>query len=91
MNIGYGKDYKMIDVSRKIIAHYGSNLEPRFVPQYEGDFARTLCDNELARRALGWRPEVRFEDGLELFLNWFDKNRLPTAGEKSRVATQIPK
>jgi UDP-glucose 4-epimerase len=91
LNIGYGKDYKMIDVARRIIAHYGGDFEPRFVAQYEGDFSRTLCDNELARRTLGWRPQVKFEDGLESFLKWYDENCLPTRGEKSPLASQVPK
>ena len=75
LNIGYGKDYKVIDIARKIIAHYGGGFEPRFVKQYSGDFSRTLCDNELARRTLGWRPQVSFDEGLALFLDWFDKKQ----------------
>jgi UDP-glucose 4-epimerase len=88
LNIGYGKDYKVIDIARKIIAHYGGGFEPRFVKQYSGDFSRTLCDNELARRTLGWRPQVSFDDGLALFLNWFDEKQMgrgppPPQGEPS--------
>lgn len=88
LNIGYGKDFKMIDVARKILAHYGARYEPRFVKQYSGDFSRTLCDNELARRTLGWRPEMKFEDGLALFLDWFDESRLSFAAERSPVPSQ---
>jgi UDP-glucose 4-epimerase len=75
LNIGYGRDFKMIDVARKIIEHYKGEFEPRFVDQYEGDFPKTLCDNERARRALGWRPVVSFEDGLANFLRWFDERQ----------------
>jgi len=77
LNIGFGKDYKMIDVARKIIGHYGGEYEPRFATQYEGDFPRTLCDNGLARMRLGWRPAVPFDEGLSLFLDWFDERRVP--------------
>jgi len=83
LNIGYGKDFKIIDVARKVIAHYGGRLEPQFVKQYQGDFSRTLCDNELARRTLGWRPEIAFDDGLARFLEWFDTNRLPLLERES--------
>jgi UDP-glucose 4-epimerase len=75
LNIGYGRDFKMVDVAKKILEHYGDGFEPRFVQQYEGDFPKTICGNELARRTLGWRPSVKFEDGLSLFLEWFDANR----------------
>lgn len=77
LNIGYGKDVKILDVARKITDHYGLQGGPRFAKQYQGDFPRTLCDNGLARRSLGWRPEVQFDEGLNLFLEWFDANRLP--------------
>jgi len=89
LNIGYGKDFKMIDVARRIIGHYGGEYEPKFVQQYSGDFSRTLCDNELARRTLGWRPEMKFEDGLDLFLDWFDKNRLALEAERHPAPTQV--
>jgi len=85
LNIGFGKDYRMIDVARKIIAHYGGDFEPQFVKKYQGDFSKTLCNNELARRTLGWRPEVSFDDGLSLFLDWFDANRMAKlANDKMR-------
>jgi UDP-glucose 4-epimerase len=74
LNIGYGKDFKMIDVARRITAHFGGNIETRFEKQYRGDFSRTLCDNQSARRILGWRPGVKFDDGVGLFLEWFDAN-----------------
>jgi UDP-glucose 4-epimerase len=82
LNIGYGKDFRMIDVARKIIGHYGGGFEPRFVTQYEGDFSRTLCDNRLARRRLGWRPAISFDEGLSLFLDWFDARRVPLLKEE---------
>jgi UDP-glucose 4-epimerase len=94
LNIGYGRDFKMIEVARKIIAHYGGKFEPKFVEQYEGDFSRTLCDNNLAKRTLGWRPEVSFDDGLVRFLRWFDENRSAVAdkeGLKLQPAERVTK
>jgi UDP-glucose 4-epimerase len=84
LNIGFGKDYKVIDVARKVVAHYGGNQQIRFVKPYQGDFSRTLCDNDLARRILGWRPTVQFDEGLALFLDWFDANRFPLLRDQGR-------
>ena len=95
LNIGYGKDYKIIDVAKKVMSHYGMGAMPRFVESYEGDFSRTLCSNDLARRALGWKPEISFDNGLELFLHWFDENRTLSPNEskgpadKSRQETTL--
>jgi UDP-glucose 4-epimerase len=90
LNIGYGKDFRVIDIARRIIAHYGGEYEPKFVQQYSGDFSRTLCDNELARRSLGWRPEVKFEDGLTFFLRWFDEKQTPLVSDRSSFSSQVP-
>ena len=79
LNIGYGKDCKIIDIAKRIASHYGDRVEPRFEKPYNGDFSRTLCDNELAKRTLGWRPQVGFEDGLQQFLHWFDERRSASA------------
>jgi UDP-glucose 4-epimerase len=83
LNIGCGKDHRMIDVVRMIIDHYGGGFEPRFLSRYEGDFSRTLCDNGFARRRLGWKPAVSFDEGLGLFLDWFDGRRAPHLKDES--------
>ena len=86
-NIGYGKDYRIIDIARMVIEHYDGKYEPKFFPQYSGDFPRTLCDNELARRSLRWKPQVKLEEGLELFLNRFDERRLHQTEETPPTPT----
>lgn len=83
LNIGYGKDYKIIDIARRITSHYGGQTEPRFEKRYSGDFSRTLCDNELARHSLGWRPQIGFEEGLEQFLDWYDERHSILLGSES--------
>jgi UDP-glucose 4-epimerase len=85
LNVGYGKDYKIIDIAERITSHYGGQIETRFEKQYSGDFSRTLCDNTLARRTLGWGPEVKLDEGLSLFLNWFDSNRAPLLKREGRL------
>ena len=94
LNVGYGKDYRIIDVARKITSHYGGKVEPRFEKRYSGDFSRTLCDNEQARRSLGWRPQVRFDEGLDQFLDWFDGGRtllLDSSGPRTFTVESSPR
>ena len=85
LNIGYGKDYKIIDIAKRISSHYGGQVVTRFEKQTSGDFARTLCDNRQARQTLGWRPHVQFDDGLSFFLEWFDTNRAPLLRSQGRI------
>ena len=88
LNIGYGKDFKIIDIAKKVTSHYGGKVEIRYQEQYGGDFSRTLCDNNLARRTLGWKPHVQFDEGLANFLEWFDANRAP--GLRAQERRQSP-
>jgi UDP-glucose 4-epimerase len=85
LNIGYGKDFKVLDVARRIIDHYDGHVEPIFRDGYGGDFRRTLCNNELARNVLGWRPSVKFDEGLSYFLDWFDLNRVSHSTETAQM------
>jgi UDP-glucose 4-epimerase len=58
VNVGHGRNISINRVA-ELIGGPTVNLPPR-----PGDARHTLADNAEAQRTLGWRPEVRFEDGL---------------------------
>jgi nucleoside-diphosphate-sugar epimerase len=58
INIGHGRNISINRVAQ-LIGGPTVNL-----PARPGDARDTLADNSEARRVLGWRPEVSFEDGL---------------------------
>lgn len=74
-NLGFGKEFSIAEAARQVLGHFKSGLSPRFEPAYGGDFPRTLCQNEKARRVLGWAPRVGFQQGLDLFLDWYSGTR----------------
>ncbi len=76
INLGYGADVSILEVARKISRHFESRLEPLFKKGYRGDFPRTLCDYEKAQKILRWTPQVRFDEGLGNFLEWFESARV---------------
>jgi UDP-glucose 4-epimerase len=76
-NLGFGAEFSMLEVSQRIIQHFGARMKPSYRQAYQGDFNRTLCDNRKARDMLGWNPQVSFQRGLEQFLDWFDSSRVP--------------
>ena len=39
------------------------------------DVQKLLCDNKKARKLLKWKPEVSFEKGLEMTINWMKSNK----------------
>jgi UDP-glucose 4-epimerase len=70
-NLGFGKEFPIEAVARKVIASFGADLEPKFEQAYKGDFPKTLCQNNKARTLLRWSPQVDFETGVAEFLDWF--------------------
>ncbi|MBD0314806.1 MAG: GDP-mannose 4,6-dehydratase, partial [Microcoleus sp. T3-bin5] len=53
----------------------GSSVTATYAPPRAGDIRDSLADISKARRLLGYDPQVRFEQGLELTVNWFKNNR----------------
>ena len=57
INIGAGRNFSINDVAKLIggsIVHEPARLEPH----------DTLADNSLAKKLLGWKPEVTLEEGI---------------------------
>ena len=48
------------------------NLEVNSAPARPGDVRETLADVSIAKHVLGWEPEVQFEDGLKMTLDWWE-------------------
>jgi nucleoside-diphosphate-sugar epimerase len=58
INVGGGRNISINRIA-ELIGGPTVHLPPR-----PGDARHTLADNSEAQRTLGWRPEVKFEDGL---------------------------
>ena len=59
INIGAGKNYSISKIASLI-----SNKVVH-IPQRPAEVQDTLADNSLAKRLLGWQPEVSMEEGIE--------------------------
>lgn len=58
INIGGGKDQKIIDVAKLFqapIKHIAPRIEPK----------KTLADIKRAQKLLNWKPKIKFEDGIK--------------------------
>lgn len=74
-NIGGGNPSTNIDLTRKILTGCGRSIEThvRHVADRAGHDRRYAIDTEKAR-ALGWSPQIRFDDGLRSTIEWYRNN-----------------
>jgi dTDP-glucose 4,6-dehydratase len=71
-NIGSGEEHANLDVARRILALTGRAEDLlRHVQDRPGHDRRYALDDAKVRRALGWAPVTRFEDGLTHTVEWF--------------------
>jgi UDP-glucose 4-epimerase len=64
VNIGTSVETSVVAVYRNLAQLTGYRGEPAFGPLPKGEVRRSVLDNELAERELGWKPWTHLEDGL---------------------------
>jgi UDP-glucose 4-epimerase len=63
-NVGTGTETSVLELYELCRRVAGSRLEAEMAPPRLGELQRNVLDASLAERDLGWRPEVRLEEGL---------------------------
>ncbi len=61
----------VLEVAEGVRAAIGEHVRIEFIPERPGDFGGKVVAAETAWRDLGWKPAVRFEDGLRTTVEWF--------------------
>ncbi|MBI3269630.1 MAG: SDR family NAD(P)-dependent oxidoreductase [Planctomycetes bacterium] len=69
-NIAAGRPRTILDVLAAVEAATGKRAEPEFLPPRPGDRRHCAPDVSAAERALGFRAEVDFVEGLRRFVSW---------------------
>ena len=78
-NVGVGERVTVGALYAAMARLIGVPSEPRFADARAGDVRHSLACLDRARTALGYEPEVSFEDGLAATVEWY-RARLTTAG-----------
>lgn len=71
INVGVGEQFTLnrtIALLNKIL---GKAVKPAYGPPRDGDVKDSLADISLARKVLGYEPQVRYEDGLRKTVEWY--------------------
>ena len=71
VNIGTGRATDLKTMAAAFNRVLGTDFEPIYDAPRPGDVKRSLADVAAARRLLGYKPEVSFEEGLRQTIDWY--------------------
>ncbi len=81
MNVGSGAPVTVETVARTLKRQFGDSSEPIFSGQYRvGDIRHCYADLSAIKKALGFSPKMKFEEGIERFARWVEKQPIPEDG-----------
>ncbi|HET7277983.1 MAG TPA: UDP-glucuronic acid decarboxylase family protein [Dermatophilaceae bacterium] len=90
MNLGNPTELTVRQIADDVCRVAGSRSRVRYVARPVDDPQVRRPDTTLARKVLGWQPEVSWEDGLRRTAEWFAErlNSSASQGDSVAVATQ---
>jgi len=72
LNIGTSRETSVVELFKILKEISGNgNIEEVHGPSKEGEQRRSQLSYEMAKKAIGWEPEVSIKEGLKLTYNWF--------------------
>lgn len=71
INLGTTERVRVIDAVRMILEYTGHKAEIVFRPDMPTGPANRVADNSLAKKLLGWEPQVPFKEGLKRTIDWY--------------------
>jgi UDP-glucose 4-epimerase len=72
-NIATAKQTNVLELAEMVGRVMDHKPEIEFAPARAGELFRSSLDVSKARKVLGWKPEVGFDDGLPQLVDWFRK------------------
>jgi nucleoside-diphosphate-sugar epimerase len=90
INLGTMERTRVIDAVREVLAYTGHQAEIRFLLDKPVGPMNRVADNALAKRMLGWEPQVTFRDGLRRTIDWYfaSHDRAALARDLERKLTE---
>ena len=74
LNIGSGRSSTVLEIAQQLAAVTGNTaIEPEITGKYRvGDIRHCFADISLARKVLGFEPQVELEDGVAALAEWLE-------------------
>ena len=80
INLGTMERTRVIDAVHAVLGYTKHSAEIECHPEMPTGPMNRVADNSMAKKLLGWEPEVRFMDGLRRTIDWYfsakDKNKV---------------
>jgi UDP-glucose 4-epimerase len=73
INIATGKQTNVLELAEMVGKVMGQKPVIEMAPARPGELFRSSLDIGKARKVLGWKPEIGFEEGLPQLVDWFRK------------------
>lgn len=70
-NVACGRRVTVNELANGLTRIMGSRVKPVHAAPRAGDVRDSQADSTRARKILGWKPSVEFEDGLKRTVEWF--------------------
>jgi len=71
INLGTMERTRVIDAVREVLRYTGHNARIELHPEMPTGPLNRVADNSLAKKLLGWEPQVKFIAGLHRTIDWY--------------------
>jgi nucleoside-diphosphate-sugar epimerase len=90
VNLGTMERVRVIDAVKMVLEYTGHRAEIVFRPDMPTGPLNRVADNSLAKKLLGWEPQVPFRKGLERTIDWYfsSKDREQVRKTLDRMLTE---
>src|SRR5579863_8371846 len=90
INLGTMERIKVIDAVKMVCDFTGHKAEIKLRPDMPTGPLNRVADNSLAKKLLGWEPQVHFREGLRRTADWYfsTKDREQVAAVLDRMLTE---
>ena len=71
VNIACGEHITINEIIARINKLTGKNVRPNYLDTRPGDIKHSWADIQLAEKVIGYRPTIKFDEGLERTVEWY--------------------
>ena len=90
LNVGSGSPVTVKEVAATLARVLGVEVEPQVTGRARvGDIRHCFADISRARRALGYEPQVSFEEGMKDLVGWLQEQEKPEDGIERHAAELV--